>query len=67
MNRLLRRRRREKDVELFYTHTGAYYGPGRRELKDDAWYVVTRVKRTSDTILYDSSRAPCWIVYGRPA
>ena len=65
--RLLRSLSRKRDEELFYTHTGWAYEPGRRIERDGRWYVITRIKRTSDTLLFPGGSAPCWIIYGRPA
>lgn len=65
---LFRRLFPKRDEEMFHTHTGWAYVPGQRKwVPDKGDYVITRVVPTSDTKLLDSSTAPCWIVYGRPA
>ena len=57
----------ERNKPLFYTHTMYNLKPG--DIHCDPFkkkkYLISKVKRESNTALSGGGSAPCWAVYGK--
>lgn len=58
-------KRKQRDTELFRTHTPWAFEVGDVLSSGDKTYIITRVEPLAPTLLLDGGSAPCSCVYGR--